>query len=161
MHTLHVTSAIIRTEDCLLMVKQPDRHGLYWFIPGGVVEPGELISEALRREVREETGLIVDEISRLAYITQTHIAHEHRQFVAFVFEVATWHGELMPDDPDGLTHDAAFVPIADTLASLDRVLWDPMRAPLQAYLREQQSAGSVWQYQQDAYDAFTLQHRTP
>ena len=53
--------AIVTNQAQLLMVrraKDPGR-GL-WTIPGGHVEPGEYLSDALVREVREETALQVE-----------------------------------------------------------------------------------------------------
>jgi ADP-ribose pyrophosphatase YjhB (NUDIX family) len=50
-------SAIIVTPEGLLLQRRSD-NGL-WGLPGGGVEPGESVSEAVVREVREETGLEV------------------------------------------------------------------------------------------------------
>jgi 8-oxo-dGTP pyrophosphatase MutT (NUDIX family) len=36
--------------------------GTWWFPPGGGVEPDETIEAAARREVLEETGLVLDEL---------------------------------------------------------------------------------------------------
>jgi len=35
----------------------------FWSIPGGIVEAGEKLEEAIRREVLEETGLVVETLS--------------------------------------------------------------------------------------------------
>lgn len=54
--------AIIRDGGGRLLVirrGRPPGVGL-WSIPGGRVEPGEALADAVRREVREETGLQVD-----------------------------------------------------------------------------------------------------
>lgn len=40
---------------------------LKWDIPGGIVEPGETLEDAIFREVEEETGLKVD-IGRVVYV---------------------------------------------------------------------------------------------
>jgi ADP-ribose pyrophosphatase YjhB (NUDIX family) len=34
----------------------------YWSLPGGLVEPGERLEEAVRREILEETGLRVEPV---------------------------------------------------------------------------------------------------
>ena len=53
--------ALILDGDKILLVEraQPPLEG-YWSLPGGVVEIGEGLEAALRREVREETGLRVE-----------------------------------------------------------------------------------------------------
>jgi 8-oxo-dGTP diphosphatase len=52
--------AVVRSGGKLLVIRRgrPPGAGL-WSLPGGRVEPGESDEQALRREVREETGLEV------------------------------------------------------------------------------------------------------
>lgn len=48
----------------LLLVREPARDGVHkWDLPGGGLDFGEDVETALRREVAEETGLIVTKIS--------------------------------------------------------------------------------------------------
>ena len=57
--------ALIFEGDSILLVERAGEplKG-YWSLPGGLVETGELIEDAVRREVREETGLLVELLSR-------------------------------------------------------------------------------------------------
>ena len=52
------TSAVIFDESERVLLTQRRDTGL-WCLPGGIVEPGETVSEAVTRETREETGLVV------------------------------------------------------------------------------------------------------
>jgi 8-oxo-dGTP diphosphatase len=61
---LRVGAVIIREGAVLLLRRAPhESHAGVFELPSGVVEPGEDVSSALVREVAEETGLQVIEIS--------------------------------------------------------------------------------------------------
>ncbi len=53
-HIVSVGGLIENEEGKILLIKSPDRG---WEIPGGQVEEGESLTDALIREVKEETGI--------------------------------------------------------------------------------------------------------
>ena len=54
----------------LLRMQRPDGSGDFWLLPGGGVKPDEGRLDALRREVWEETGLVVSNPPRLIWQRQ-------------------------------------------------------------------------------------------
>ena len=54
---------IFRRDFILLIERGREPLKGYWSLPGGLVEAGEKLRDALRREIREETGLQVQPVS--------------------------------------------------------------------------------------------------
>jgi 8-oxo-dGTP diphosphatase len=162
MPVYHIAAALIRKDDQILMVRQraPDGNE-WWSTPGGAVENGEMLTDALVREVREETGLEVLDPGRLIYVTQWENIPEHHQAIAFVFEVKEWRGELQSDDPDGLVLQACFLPIDQVIANLQQIKWGILTEPAIAYLRGEAAVGSVWIYRQHSDQTISPITRLP
>ncbi len=60
-HPVPAVDAIIAIEDGIVLIER--RFPPYgWALPGGFVEWGETVEAAVRREVREETGLELDQL---------------------------------------------------------------------------------------------------
>ena len=60
-HPVPAVGAIILKDDKILLVKRGAEPGIgKWSIPGGSMEFGETMEEAVKREVKEETGLDVE-----------------------------------------------------------------------------------------------------
>jgi 8-oxo-dGTP pyrophosphatase MutT (NUDIX family) len=46
----------------LVLFRSPDTGGTWWATPGGALDPGESHEDALRRELREEAGIVPGEL---------------------------------------------------------------------------------------------------
>jgi 8-oxo-dGTP diphosphatase len=115
-----------------------------------LVESGELIADALIREVQEETGAHVTAIAQLVCISQIDRPTYQMQTVTFVFEVAQWHGALQHNDPDDETISAELVPFAQAISRLTgNGGWPGIQEPLLAYLHGEARAGTIWFYRED------------
>jgi ADP-ribose pyrophosphatase YjhB (NUDIX family) len=53
-------SAILRREGRILLCRHEKAGREYWLLPGGGVDLGESLAEALQRELREEVGITED-----------------------------------------------------------------------------------------------------
>ena len=91
---LAVSAAIMRDGRILVVRRaRPPANGLLT-LPGGVVEVGETLAEAVEREVREETGLAIEPLA-LAGFRETVVRDAQdrveRHFVILCF-AARWKG---------------------------------------------------------------------
>ncbi|MEU6814090.1 NUDIX hydrolase [Streptomyces sp. NPDC046860] len=136
---------IIRQDDEILLVREILGAGgeMLWSLPGGGVEDGELMHEALRRELHEETGLLVGNPVQTAFLM--HIDTErHPSALAAAFEIDEWSGDLAPRDED--IKQAAFFPLPDALELLGELDSATQREPIVGYLTGAVPPGTTWLY---------------
>ncbi|WP_439382163.1 NUDIX hydrolase [Amycolatopsis lexingtonensis] len=55
----------------------PDHH--WWELPGGGQDPGEKLEDTARREIAEETGLVLDEIGRKLWTRESRFTYRDRE----------------------------------------------------------------------------------
>lgn len=125
---LAVRAAILRGGRLLLVNAYPGHGSDLWCLPGGGVEPGRSLPDALIREVFEETGLSV---TVGAPILVNEFADPSRAFhqVEIVFRAAACDAPITLADPEGVVNRVCWAG-RDDLArlrhkpdSLARAVW--------------------------------------
>jgi 8-oxo-dGTP diphosphatase len=108
--------AIILRKGTILLEKranEPTRG--QWTIPGGVVEVGESLKDAVARETKEETGLTVQSASLIDVVDQVHFDKAGRieyHYVIIDYTVETAGEATAASDADELK----WVPIGEVKA---------------------------------------------
>ena len=94
---LAVSAAIFRDGRVLIVRRaRPPAHGLYT-LPGGGVELGETLEEAIIREVREETGLAIAPLALVGFreaVARDAAGRVERHFVILPFAARWIAGEV-------------------------------------------------------------------
>jgi len=69
---LAVGAVIVEAERVLLVRRGTEPLKGHWSLPGGLLEVGESLTEGVKREVREETGLVVAPVELIELIDRIH-----------------------------------------------------------------------------------------
>ncbi len=142
-----VAGGVLRRGDDQVLLVENERkdRSIDWSTPGGVVDAGETFVEAVRREVREETG--IDVVVWKGPLYRVEVTAPDLGFFLEVeahgaVEVA---GEITIDDPDGIVLSASF----HSLEHADRRLGGAarfVREPLMAHLIDGVDDGRTFAY---------------
>ncbi len=90
---IHVAAGVLKNAQgqVLLAQRAADSHqGGLWEFPGGKIEPGEQIEEALHRELKEELGVQIERCRPLIRISHRY---QDREVVLDTWLVNRWRGE--------------------------------------------------------------------
>ncbi len=96
MKEIHVAVGVVLKQDQVYICKRPDdkHQGGKWEFPGGKVDKGETVTQALARELKEEIGILV-----AASLPLMVISHDYgdKRVLLDVHTVSEFTGE-----PEGL-----------------------------------------------------------
>ena len=125
-----VGAVVFRGDEVLLVRRGKPPFEGQWSIPGGALEFGEAIEDAVRREVREETAVEIRLICLIGvFEALPGLVEGHDGHVVMIDYAAEWtSGEPVAGDDAA---EAEFVPFEEALT---RLSWDKTRQAIRRAL---------------------------
>lgn len=102
---LVVVGLLIQNNSVLLVRRAINPGKGLWGMPGGYVDMGEVVEEAVAREIREETGLETQARQLVCLLSEAELPQ-----VLAVYEMEMVSGSIVPGSE---VMDAAFFPLDD------------------------------------------------
>jgi 8-oxo-dGTP diphosphatase len=112
---------LIRPNGDFLMTTRPvgKAYAGYWEFPGGKLETNETVVEALRRELMEEIGIVIED----AHIWRSTVIDYPHALVRLTFcKVFTWTGQLQMQESQQFAWQSLPVQVEPVLAGTIPVL---------------------------------------
>jgi 8-oxo-dGTP diphosphatase len=137
-------AALLTYHDAIVLVRHRKGDATYHLLPGGGVQRGETLVEALTREVAEETGLAVD-VGDLVVANDTIAPDGSRHVVNLTFRADIVGGSIATEPVDDRVESVELVE-PERLKGLDfrPPIAGPVLAALQGRLDGQIYVGSVF-----------------
>ena len=140
-------SAILRREERILLCRHEKRGQEYWLLPGGGVDYGETLADALQRELEEELGIDLDvllegPVAVVDSIAPTRALRKHVVHIIFA-------GDLGGRSLEAVTSQDAAVR-GHRLFGLDELPGVALHPPIQRFLARWQPGdptvylGALW-----------------
>lgn len=130
-------------EGRLLLVRHEKDGRTYWLLPGGGVEYGEGLTDALRREFQEEVDLDI-EVGDLVMAVDSIAPGGERHVLNLCFEVPSFTGEIRTGG-DPRVVEAKFFPLQDvTSITLHPTINDELVAGISGGFKGKRYIGVRW-----------------
>lgn len=133
---------LIRKDDCYLLQDRIKKDWKGFTLPGGHVEPGESIVDAVIREMKEETGLTVEN-PKLCGVKQFPISggtYENGRYLVFLFVADRFSGEVMSSEEGAMywvkKEDLSTVNLVNDFKELLEVMLDEKLSEFQYVVEE-------------------------
>ncbi len=123
-YAITAVGAVLIKNNTILLIKRgyPPKEN-YWAIPGGVIEAGETIYDAAKRELEEETGLLAEPLGVIAIsqaiLRENNRVRFHYIIIDVLFDQNTIRGFLRPG---GDAVDVAWISLNEVLSKDDVTL---------------------------------------
>lgn len=109
-HMVRLTGLLVVNNEVLII--EQNIGGRSWYLPGGKLEKGETLEEGIIREMREETGALV-EVEKMICIGDSHFKNPAALHILFRLKLCGGEIGVQGDNHDSVPiTNVKFVPIS-------------------------------------------------